>query len=135
MKTYNSFEINSSTTYKDVSKVSFKPLYEIEVIKKHSKGEKLFWKWLGIIPLIPYTVKKDLYTNINSNDLLTLEEMTQIGFYLFTRDDKLFRKAEVCVEYISNRNTDYWHFESNEKAIEFIDNLKKRCNEVGNELK
>lgn len=135
MKTYDSFEINSSAKYKNICKVVFHPVTEVKLVKVCSKGERRYWKWLGFIPLIPYTMKEDLYKRNGNHYTYTLKEIADFRFYRFIRDNRVFEKAKVEIHFAINNNIEYEYFDSNEKATKFIDSLKERCKEVGNELK
>lgn len=131
---YNSFEIRSDTQYKDVNSISFTPIREIKTTRKYKKGDWRFWKWLGLIPLIPYKAGKDLFESEQWDGLKSLEKAKNDSYYTFIHNGKLYNKAEVYISCIVGNNR-YKRFTSNEKAIKFIDDLKAKCKEVGNELK
>ena len=57
MNNYSSLKLKSKAEYKDIKGVYFCPLKELKLELKYRKGNLRFWKWLGIIPLIPYKVR------------------------------------------------------------------------------
>lgn len=134
MNNYNSFEIKSNAKYREIVSVSFTPVKEVKVTRKYKKGDWRFWKWLGFIPLIPYKVKRDLYKSYEWYGLNSIENVAENSYHLFTIGDKLFHKGRVRIKYV-NGGFEWEDFKSNEEATKFIDNIKKRCMEVGNELK
>ena len=93
-----------------------------------------FWKWLGIIPLIPYKVRENLYKSRYWDGLKTLDKAVHDSWYNCRIGDKVYEQAKVTVYHIA-QNTEYLHFNSNEEAMRYVDDLKIRCKEVGNELK
>jgi len=131
---YNGFEIKSDAQYKDISSISFTPIHEIKTTRKYKKGDWRFWKWLGLIPLIPYKVTRDLHESNSWDGLKSLERVRDNSYHRFIHNGRLYDKAEVYVRRIVGNNS-YERFTSNEAAIKYIDNLKERCKEVGNELK
>ena len=68
--------------------------------------------------------------------LKTLDEAVNDSWYNFRIriGDKVYEQAKVTVYHIA-QNTEYLYFNSNEEAIRYIDDLKIKCKEVGNELK
>ena len=134
MNNYNSFEIKSNAIYREIVSVSFTPVKEVNITRKFKKGDWRFWKWLGFIPLIPYKVKLDLYKSQKWEGLKTIENAEKDSYYLFSIGDKLFHEGQVKIKFIDG-NSDYEYFKSNEEATKFIDDIKRRCMEVGNELK
>ena len=134
MNNYNSFEIKSNAIYREIVSVSFTPVKEVNITRKFKKGDWRFWKWLGFIPLIPYKVRHDLYKSYKWEGLKTIENAEKDSYYLFSIGDKLFHEGQVKIKFIDG-NSDYEYFKSNEEATKFIDDIKKRCMEVGNELK
>ena len=131
---YRSFEIRANAEYKGIVSLSFTPVAEVPMTRKYKKGDWRFWKWLGIIPLIPYKIRKDLYKSSRWHGLMSVEKAKGEGWNWFIDNGKLFVMGEVRISY-TNGDTKYKRFESNEKAIKYIDDIKKRCIEVGNVLK
>jgi hypothetical protein len=134
MNNYSSFEIKSNAKYREIVSVSFTPVTEVNITRKYKKGDWRFWKWLGFIPLIPYKVRRDLYKSYKWEGLKSIENAEKDSYYLFAVGDKLFNEGQVKIKYV-NGNSDWEYFKSNEEATKFIDNIKKRCMEAGNELK
>ena len=71
---YRSFEIRANADYKGIVSLSFTPVAEVPMTRKYKKGDWRFWKWLGIIPLIPYKVRKDLYKSSRWHGLMTVKK-------------------------------------------------------------
>lgn len=134
MNNYSSFEIKSNAKYREIVSVSFTPVIEVNITRKYKKGDWRFWKWLGFIPLIPYKVRRDMYKSWEWEGLKSIENAEKNSYYLFAVDGKLFHKGQVRIKYV-NGSSDWEYFKSNEEATRFIDNIKKRCMEAGNELK
>lgn len=134
MNNYNSFEIKSNAIYREIVSVSFTPVTEVNITRKYKKGDWRFWKWLGFIPLIPYKVKVDLYKSYKWEGLKSIENAEKDSYYLFAVGDKLFNEGQVKIKFIDG-SSNWEYFKSNEAATKFIDDIKKRCMEVGNELK
>lgn len=136
MNNYSSLKLKSKAEYKDIKGVYFCPLKKLKLELKYRKGNLRFWKWLGIIPLIPYKVREDLYKSMYWGGLKTLDEAVNDSLYNFRIriGDKVYEQAKVTVYHIAQK-TEYLYFNSNEEAIRYIDDLKIRCKEVGNELK
>jgi len=134
MNNYNSFEIKSNAKYRDIVSVSFTPVKEVKITRKYKKGDWRFWKWLGFIPLIPYKVKRDLYKSCEWEGLKSIKNAEENSYFLFSIGNKLFREGNVGIKY-ANSSSDWEYFKSNEEATKFVDNIKKRCMEAGNELK
>ena len=133
--------------YKDIEAIEFTPVKEVKMTKVVEKGQRKFWKWLGIIPIIPYKAKSDRY-HISERDswLLsckssTIDEIKQriennFRHYFFSKDNKLFEQAEVRIKYYNpHRNYEYKYFNSNHQAMDYFNLVKSKCEEVGNELK
>ena len=134
MNNYSSLNLKSKAEYKDIKGVYFSPLKELKSELKYRKGNLRFWKWLGIIPLIPYKVREDLYKSRHWDGLKTLDRAVHDSWYNCRIGDKVYEQAKVTVYHIA-QNTEYLHFNSNEEAMRYVDDLKIRCKEVGNELK
>ena len=126
--------LKSKAEYKDIKGVYFYPLKELKSELKYRKGNLRFWKWFGLIPLIPYKVTRDLHESNSWDGLKSLEKVRDDSYYKFIHNGRLYDKAEVYVRRIVGNNS-YERFTSNEAAIKYVDNLKERCKEVGNELK
>ena len=143
MNDYKEFSLESSAWFRTIKAITFTPTKEVNVTKRYSKGDKKYWKLFGLIPLFSYVVKDDLYTtfeiglNIRSNKLYTLKDIQRESWYPldFNNDGKLYRLAKVYISTIDRSNSRNKYFESNEEAMKFINDLKIKCKEVGNELK
>ena len=81
---YNGFEIKSDAQYKDISSISFTPIQEIKTTRKYKKGNWRFWKWLGLVPLIPYKVTRDLHESNSWDGLKSLEKIRDNSYHIIT---------------------------------------------------
>ena len=144
---YQRVTANSGARYKDVETIDFTPVKEIKMRKVVEKGQRKFWKWFGLVPLIPYKVKKDRYA-IDGRDswLLHCEASTLESIIDQVRDNsnnyfinngKVFRKAEVCITHYANGSKKYEResFRTNHEAMNYFNTVKSKCEEVGNMLK
>lgn len=135
MREYKEFKLQSKSKYKDVKGIAFKPIKEVPIIKVASKGDIKVWKFLGLIPIKKYEVKENLYKSDFWEGKLTLNAaMCYIGRAVFKNGEKLFFTAEVTISYSSSSIDDWFYFTSNEKALEFVEDLKEKCKKFGNEL-
>lgn len=75
-----------------------------------------------------------MYKSYKWEGLKSIENAEKDSYYLFGVGDKLFNEGQVKIKFIDG-SSDYEYFKSNEEATKFIDDIKKRCMEVGNELK
>lgn len=146
----HSFErvaLTSNAKYKDIETINFTPVKEVKMTKIVEKGQRKFWKWLGIIPIIPYKAKCDRF-HIDERDcwLLSCKSSTidEIKWriennnrhYFFDKDGKLFEQAEVRIKYYNpQRSYEHKYFNANYQAMEYFNLVKSKCEEVGNELK
>ena len=130
---YDSFELNSKALYKEITKISFSPKKMVNIIKKYNKGDKIWWKWLGFIPIFHYKAYNDLYECAYwGYGLKTIEELCEYFSHSIIEEDKIFIQAMVEVKTTKGYLDKY--FDTNEEAVNYIDTLKKHCKEVGNDL-
>ena len=94
------------------------------------KGKTYWWKLFGIIPLVKYTAKKNLYRPYKDFCCRTFEGMVYTDFfnnsrvYKFDYDkEEIFKKARVEIEAWGSEGVETKFFESNEEAKEFYDNI------------
>ena len=144
---YQRVTANSGARYKDVETINFTPVKEIKMKKVLKKGQVRFWKWLGLMPLIPYKVRHDRYTIDGRDSWLlqcqcstieaVLSRIREHSNKFFFEDGKPFQKAEVCiVHYASgNKRYEYEYFRTNHEAMNYFNTVKSKCEEVGNMLK
>lgn len=139
MKKRNGFKMYTDAMYRDIKEISYEPTEEKDVVLKFKAGKWRFWNLLGFIPLIPYKPKYDLYrfkdTRIYGTK--TLDGMLkELGtYYNFQKDGRIYRKATVIVRHLNNCNNEYKYFTSDEEALNYIEELKKKCKECGNILR
>jgi len=145
-KKYESTSCTSNLRYKSIDSLDFVPMKRGEVIKVVSKGQRLYWKWLGLIPLIPYKAKNDLYycsltDGYNERRYFTLDEMrrsVEEYEWLYMNDNnEVFVRAKVKIHYTKDYSGSYniQYFTSDKEAMNFYDELKKKCKDCGNELR
>lgn len=133
-KTYSEFSVTSNAKYKDISSITFTPIKEIEAKLVIHKGDLVWWKLFGIIPILPYKARKNIYYLQGEPFKMSFYQIKRRYYYSsFESGDKVYRMARVVINNIVG-STQYEHFLSNEEAIKFIDDLKSKCKEAGNEL-
>lgn len=132
----DAFRLRGVSNYKNIREINFTPVKKVKVTKCYTKGQWRFWKWLGLIPLIPYKVKNDLFKKEDTSGFHTLEEIkNDIWDYSFIKGEEIYIKAKVRIWYISETSSETITFERNEDALNYIDDLKIKCKESGNQLK
>ena len=147
VNSYTNKTYNTKSKYKDIESVTFSPVKKVNYNKISSVGDRLWWKWLGFIPLIPYKAKVDKYAINRSGYLNTtfgyphgvtfdkIREMVEYHKDCYFIDGLcIFAKATVQIYYGGKRNKEYLHFETNEAAMRYIENLKAICKKVGNDI-
>jgi len=135
--------LKSKTYYTGIIGLTFSPMrlyVSLDVSVK--KGERYWWKLLGLIPIIPLRAKEDLYKDsiyickdtvfdsryatlkkINNN-LWRTRIATKEG--VFDRPYiEIFREGEV---------TEHKYFNSDQEARTFLEDMKSKCKEYGNIL-
>ena len=135
--------LKSKTYYTGIIGLTFSPMrlyMSLDVSVK--KGERYWWKLLGLIPIIPLRAKEDLYKDsicickdtvfdsryatlkkINSN-LWRTKIATKEGVF-YRPYIEIFREGEV---------TEHKYFNSDQEARTFLEDMKSKCKEYGNIL-
>ena len=135
----SNFTMHTDALYRDITKIEYFPVIEHSLKLVHKAGKVRFWKWLGLIPLIPYKPTKDLYRHKYSNYYGTFsldKYLHDVGTYdNFMRDNKVYKKARVRVYHMNRENNEYLSFNTNSEALRHIDDIKRKCKECGNILK
>ena len=139
MKKRNGFTMHTNALYRDIREIEYEPTEERELSLIRKANRWCFWNFMGFIPLIPYKPKENLYRLKDNRvcGIKTLEGMlSELGsYYNFQKDGKIYRKARVIVRYINRDNNEYKYFSSDEEALNYIEDLKKKCKECGNILR
>lgn len=132
-------KLKTDALYRDITEINMTGISEVPLVCKYKKGDWRWWKFLGLIPLIPYKVKSDLYRDEYDlyDSLKTLErKWYEYGeFYHFIRDGKLYHKATVDVRHLNRDNNEHYTFPSDAEALKLIDEIKKNCKACGNILR
>lgn len=151
-KEYHAYTLSSETQYKNVTSISFTPITELDrdsydIEKIHSKGDKVVKKILGI-KIFERTCEEDEYfmnlrpsfSYINYTLKGTIshikKEMCENPFVyrnIIWKGLNLYTKARVCVVYEKDIPTNEY-FESNEMAEKYLQEIKEKCEKVGNFL-
>ena len=121
--------------YKDIEAIEFTPVKEVKMTKVAEKGQRKFWKWLGIIHI---SERDSWFLSCKSSTIDEIKQRIENNFrhYFFSKDNKLFEQAEVGIKYYNpHRNYEYKYFNSNHQAMDYFNLVKSKCEEVGNELK
>ena len=147
MENYKPYQLYSKTNYyKYITGIWFVPVKEISVLgyivkKLHNKGDEIKKKLFGI------TISKkecvsDVYEITTPAGLkcigdvdFIIRELPNISSIrrFFFSEGNFYKMAEVFVtESYSFTKSDKNYFFSNEDAQAFVDDIKKKCEEVGN---
>jgi hypothetical protein len=139
-ETKTAFKLHTSALYRDITEIEFTPEEEVKVELRRKAGEKRQWRFLGILPLWEYTVKENAYKLTgyyspsrifkNMNEIL---DWYGTGRHLL-RDNKVYKKAEVYVRCVNRNNNETRYFSSDAEALNYIEELKRKCKECGNTL-
>lgn len=126
-----------SANYRDITSISFTPIEEVKMNVKFRKGDKRFWRLLHCFPIFSYKVNSDLYESDHWVGVRTFEDafksLNNENGHHFKRNGKIYKKAIVKIK--RPHSFDMWkYFDSNESAMKYVDDVKKRCCEVGNNL-
>jgi len=139
-ETKTAFKLHTSALYRDITEIEFTPEEEVRTVFKRKAGEKRQWKFLGIIPLWKYTVKKNAYKLTGKDSCPRIfKSMSEILDWYGTgryhmRDNKIYHKAEVYVRCVNRNNNEWRYFLSNTEALNYVEELKRKCKECGNTL-
>jgi len=128
--------LKSKKYYEKVTEILFKPLEELQVKIVHHKGDCKWWKLFWFIPIFKITYNEDRYSNdyiscCYSRDGLTFNEL-QSEYNIVMKNGKIYKKATVTVT--SNGHTNKRSFSTNEEAINFFNDVKRKCEESHNAL-
>ena len=136
---YKAQQLKSSEYYSSVVDVSFYPEYELFPKKVASKGDPIYERhgFFGMKKIKVGEIEADrydfydpaVYHSSSYNKTLAelgLEESRVV------RDNKLYRKAKVVVTTQKGSNSTW--FNTNEDAIEFLEDVKTKCGQCGNKL-
>ena len=128
---YKHITFKSNAEYKNISSIIFNPIKETTSVKICSKGDKKIWRLLGLIPIFQYKEKHTLY--YVDGDMMTEEDVNN-SRYEFLKDDKIYEKAEVIIQYTGKTSSKYYYFSSNKEAMDYVETIKQNCLKVGNPL-
>ena len=139
-ETKTAFKLHTSALYRDITEIEFTPEEEMKTVLTRKAGDRHYWRFLGILPLWEYTVKENVYKltgNYNSSHVF--KSLNDILDYYGTarhliRDNKIYHKAEVFVRCINRNNNETRYFTSDAEALNYIEELKRKCKECGNTL-
>lgn len=150
MKNYTYQDLKTKTYYTNIVGLRFYPLErEKELEMSVKKGDIYWWKWLGIIPIIPIKAKQDLFRIKRQGSAYFFEDSFGFDTLLSPRyaslekikcnswgsklikSDGIYKKPYIK---ILKEGGDYEieYFENNEEAYEYIELMRKRCKEYGN---
>ena len=139
-ETKTTFKLHTSALYRDITEIEFTPEEEMKTVLTHKAGDRHYWRFLGILPLWEYTVKKNNYKLIgkysSSRIFKSLDEILDwygTGRHLI-RDNKIYHKAGVFVRCINRNNNETRYFTSDAEALNYVEELKRKCKECGNTL-
>lgn len=151
-KEYHAYTLNGEAQYKNVTSISFTPITELDresyFIKKiHSKGDKVVKKFLGIKVFERTFAEDEYFMSLRHSfsykkytlkgTISVIEKAMHDNPFVYSniiwKDDKLYTKARVCIVYVKDIPTNEY-FDSNEMAEKYLQELKEKCEKVGNFL-
>lgn len=125
-------EYKSEAYYKSINSLSFTPVQIVDVKVKHLKGELISRKKIfGITYGVKYATE-DLYKIDGCYGLYNKKEYARYYRLSIDKNGNFIRRAKVHVG-IPNNSTDF-RFDTDEEAIDFINNIKNKCQICGNRL-
>ena len=124
----------SKSYYKSITEIAYTPVYIYDKqYLLHKKGEVETTKFLGIT-FYKKVFDDDIYS-LNGDEYTKSEIINSQAIPKFIKDGVVSKKAEVKVTSNNNgKNFEYFYFDSNEKAKEFIEDLMTECKLCGNEI-
>ena len=140
-KKFSAINLSGEAFYRNIINVVFTPIRKTEtLIPKVKKGKIYFWKLWGIIPLIPFRAKEDLYTpsdNIFNRFCGLREEYERKHWVKYTllKGNDVYNKARINIYCIESRLNETKYFDDNESAMKYLESIKAKCKEVDNTLK
>lgn len=143
-KNYSPISLEGEVFYRNITSINFSPVKKIKTFKpKVLKGKLYFWRLLGFIPLIPLVAKQDLYKSDYREDMLhrfcSLEDAYRYEFQeygtFFLKGNDAYLKAVISINSFEKKLNETKYFDDNESALQYLNDLKFRCKEVGNILK
>lgn len=132
--------LKTKAYYTSITSLEFHPMKMKEKLEVEiKKGERYWWKLLGLIRFIPSKAKEDLYSTkkfdfewpskyANFKDIFKSAKYNE----LVTKEGLFYKPYVKINRRIENSETIF--FENNEEAYEYMNNLKKKCKECGNLL-
>ena len=121
---YKGITFKSNAEYKNISSIIFSPIKEIPSVKICSKGDEKIWRLLGLIPIFKY---KEKYTLYYADGCKMTEEYLTNSSFKFLKDDKIYNKAEVIIQYTGKTSSKYHYFFSNKEAMDYVETIKENC--------
>lgn len=122
----------SKSYYKSITEIAYTPvhIYDKQYLV-HKKGEVETTKFLGIT-FYKKVFDDDIYS-LNGDEYTKSEIINSQAIPKFINDGVVGKKAEVKVT-LKDNVKEYFYFDSNEKAKEFIEDLITECKLCGNEI-
>ena len=139
-KEYKLQELKSSEYYSHVTSLTFKPEYELEPKKEVSKGDPIYkTSWFKSVKV--GEEEEDLYSlwdmefgsSHYAHSPVPLRKLASRDAHRVVHGNKVYRQAVVKIGKKSGYTEDNW-FNTNEEAIEFLEDVKSKCNQCGNKL-
>lgn len=135
--TYDSISFKNPKYEDDIISVNFIPSKKYFLHKTRTAGKMYWWKFLGLIPIFPYTAKKNKYRSefgVRSKDidcvLFDLQEFTSKKYFKDASNESIFVKPYVETVFVNKANNVIYSrkkwFDENEKAKEYYDEMIKK---------
>ena len=137
----NKINLKTKAYYTNIIGIEFSPtvlLYSLNVAVV--KGSRYWWRFLGLIPLIPKIAKEDLYerfyfgSTIFSSKYTTIKKINdRLWSHKFATKDGVYQKPYVVI-FREGGDNEQKYFDNDKEARLFMEDIKSKCKEYGNIL-
>lgn len=118
--------------YKKITEVEYTSVKKRDdIFLIHPKGSVKEYKLFGMC-IRKKTYEEDVYKLKNRNDEFTESEVTSQFYGAFIKNNIVYRKGKVVVWF--GDKSEIYHFEDDDKAKDFLEDLLAECRMCGNEL-
>ena len=126
----NKQEYKSAAYYKSITGIEFVPTSFVDIQPKYRKGDLI-----RRVKIFGYVIKEryaecDLYETYDG--LVDVKRYAEYRNIRVDQNGNLYRPAKVVVEF--TKTNEYNHFDSDEEALTFINDLRNKCNSCDNKL-
>jgi hypothetical protein len=138
---YKAQQLKSSEYYTGIIDVSFIPESEIPIELKARKGDPVY-EYRGLFGNKRVQVgeyQEDKFSISDTEDYHsyccgeTLGNLESSRYHRIVRDGKLYRQAKVTATQKNGKSDTIW-FNTNDDAINYLEEVKNKCSQCGNKL-